>query len=81
MIKNALTNWKTTSAGLSMIVGAVVHLVFAVKAGTANENTWTTAILAAIGGIGLITAGDATAKPPAGSPAATNIDPGDTKKP
>lgn len=62
MIKNALNNWKTTSAGLTMIIGSAVHLVFAVKGGTANENTWTISLTAICGGIGLIYAGDA-AKP------------------
>jgi hypothetical protein len=61
MIRNLLNNWKTTSAGLLMIAGSVVHLVFAVKAGTANENAWTIAITAILGGIGLLVAGDASA--------------------
>lgn len=60
MIKNLVTNWKTTSAGLTMIVGSVVHLVFSVKSGSANENTWTIALTAMIGGIGLLLAGDAS---------------------
>lgn len=59
-MKNLLANWKTTAAGLGMAVTAIVHLVFAAKMGKADENTWTTAILAVIGGIGLIAAGDAT---------------------
>lgn len=59
MIKNALTNWKTTSAGLGLIVTSVVHLVFTHK--TADESTWTNSIIAIIGGVGLIAAGDATA--------------------
>lgn len=40
-----------------MIAGSVVHLVFSVR----NENTWTAAIIAIVGGIGLLLAGDATA--------------------
>ena len=43
-----------------MIGGSIVHLVFAVKAGTANENTWTLTITAVVGGLGLIFAGDAS---------------------
>lgn len=58
-IANLITNWKTTSAGLSMIIGSGVHLIFAVQRGTANENTWTTSLLAIITGIGLLAAGDA----------------------
>ena len=60
MMQNLLKNWKTTSAGLVMIGGSIVHLVFAVKAGTANENTWTLTITAVVGGLGLIFAGDAS---------------------
>ena len=56
---NALfQNWKTTSAGLIMMTGSVVHLVFQLKAGTANENTWTIAVSTLVGGIGLLVAGD-----------------------
>ena len=58
MLKNLLTNWKTTSAGLTMIIGATVHLVFAIKSHAADENTWTTSLLAIAGGCGLIFAGD-----------------------
>ncbi len=59
MIQNLLANWKTTSAGLGMAAAAIIHLAFMVKAGTANENAWTTAILSVIGGVGLVAAGDA----------------------
>lgn len=59
MIQNLLQNWKTTSAGLAMSLTAIVHLVFMVRAHTADESTWTTTLLAVIGGIGLIAAGDA----------------------
>jgi len=58
--KNLIANWKTTSAGATMIIGSTVHLVFAVKAGNANENTWTISLTAIVGGIGLILAGDAS---------------------
>jgi threonine/homoserine/homoserine lactone efflux protein len=56
-----IKNWRTTSAGLTMIIGAVTHLVFAVRAKTADENTWTTSLLAVAGGCGLIFAGDGAA--------------------
>lgn len=58
-----INNWKTTSAGLVMIGGAIVHLAFAVKNKTADENTWTITIGAIIGGLGLILAGDANPTP------------------
>lgn len=43
-----------------MILGSTIHLVFAVRAHTADENTWTISVTAIIGGIGLIFAGDAS---------------------
>lgn len=54
-------NWRTTSAGLTMIIGSTTHLVFAVRAKTADENTWTTSLLAVAGGIGLIFSRDSQA--------------------
>lgn len=58
MIKNMFKNWKTTSSGLTMIIGSAVHLVFAVKSKSADENTWTISLLAIVAGVGLIFAGD-----------------------
>ncbi len=58
---NLLKNWQTTSVGLTMIIGSVVHLVFASKAGTATEGVWTASFTAIVGGAGLILAGDAKA--------------------
>ena len=83
MIKTLISNWKTTSAGLIMIAGSVIHLVFSVRAGTANENTWTIAITAIIGGIGLLLAGDAAAsvqKSDMVPPVDTKANPADTPK-
>ncbi len=54
-----MKNWKTTSAGITSIVGAVVGLYFAVKTHNVNEATITGAITAVLAGIGLIVAGDA----------------------
>lgn len=71
MLKNLLSNWKTTSAGATMIIGSTVHLIFSVKAGNANENTWTISLTAIVGGLGLILAGDSSAsqpKPPGPTP-------------
>lgn len=65
MIQNLIKNWKTTSAGLTLIVGSVVHLVFAFH--TADEATWTASITAILGGLGLIFAGDANV------PSATSV--------
>lgn len=61
MIKQLLVNWKTTSAGLVMIIGSIVHLIFAVRSGTATEGVWTASLTAIVAGAGLILAGDAAA--------------------
>jgi len=53
------TNWQTTSAGTLMAGTAILHLVFAIKAGIATEAVWSTAFVEVLGGIGLIAAGDA----------------------
>ena len=60
MIKNLLNNWKTTSAGLTMIIGSVVHLVFTVQGHVASETVWTVSLTAIVAGLGLIFAGDAS---------------------
>jgi len=58
-MKNLFSNWQTTSAGLVMIIGGVIHLVFAVRSGNATEAVWTASLTAIVGGLGLIFAGDA----------------------
>jgi len=58
--QNMLKNWKTTSAGIAAITTAVVHLVYSIKAGTANEAAWEVAITGILIGIGLLFAGDAS---------------------
>ncbi len=67
-MQNLLKNWKTTSAGLALIIGNVVHLVFSVKSHTGDENTWTVGLIAIITGVGLIFAGDASASAPVTTP-------------
>lgn len=59
MITKLLQNWKTTSAGLTMILGSIVHLIFAIRSHTADENTWTVSLGVVVGGVGLLLAGDA----------------------
>lgn len=61
VIKYLRANWKTTSAGITMLAGSVIHLAFSIKAGTANENSWTIAVVGIVGGVGFILAGDASA--------------------
>lgn len=60
MLQRILTNWKTTSAGLVAIVGATVHIVYAIKQGTITEETWMSQIAIALAGFGLLAAGDAS---------------------
>lgn len=59
MIKNLITNWKTTGIGLSSIFGSVVHLIYQLRSGDANENAWTIAFGGVIIGLGFLFAGDA----------------------
>lgn len=60
MLKYAFANWQTTSAGLTMIIGSVVHLIFTMEAKTATETVWTVSLTAVVAGIGLLFAGDAS---------------------
>ena len=64
-MQNLLQNWKTTFAGLSMMVGGIIHLIFAAHAHTLTESDATTTALAIITGFGFLAAGDAGATPPA----------------
>ena len=63
MIRTILTNWfqnwRTSSVGILMISGSVIHLVFAVRAGNATEGVWTASMVAIVGGIGFLVAPDA----------------------
>lgn len=61
MINNLIKNWKTTSAGLITIAGAVVNLVFAIKNQVDDQGTWMTAITMILTGFGLMFAGDGSA--------------------
>ena len=63
-MKTLIANWKTTSAGLIMIGGANIHLIFQIRAGTANETSWTLAMEAIVAGLGLMFAGDAATSAP-----------------
>lgn len=51
-------SWKTTSAGVLMILGAIVGLYFAYNNNLLNEGTVMTALTAIVGGIGLIVSKD-----------------------
>ncbi len=73
MIKNLLTNWKTTSAGVTMIVTGVVHLAFALKAHALSEADCTSTVLAIAAGVGLLAAGDAGVNLPPPSAPGNNV--------
>lgn len=53
-----MKNWKTTSAGIAMIVGGLVRLYFASKSGNFSEEAIMTSLTAILGGVGLIVAKD-----------------------
>lgn len=55
---NIGTSWKTTSAGITMVVGGITGLVFAIKANNVSEASISAAITAILGGVGLILAKD-----------------------
>jgi len=64
MFKNLVANWKTTSVGLSMIVGGFVHFIYAAHAHSLTESDCTSTILAILTGFGFVAAGDAGVTPP-----------------
>lgn len=53
-----MKNWKTTSTGITMIVGAVIGVYFAYKNNQINEAVITASISSLLGGLGLIFAKD-----------------------
>lgn len=60
MLQTLRANWKTTSAGLAMIIGSGVHMGFAIAQKKLDEQTLTNGLLLVVGGVGLIVAGDAS---------------------
>ena len=54
-------NWKTTSAGLTLIIGAVVTIVYSAKAGAVTQEVLMGAVAAVLGGVGLLFAKDSDA--------------------
>jgi hypothetical protein len=63
-IQNCLRNWKTTSAGLALIVGSSIHGFYAVSHGSANENTYQTWAAAMLTGLGFLVSADGWGSPP-----------------
>lgn len=74
MIQRLIANWKTTSAGIVMILGSIIHLVFSISNHSANENTWTIAMSTMVAGIGLVFAGDASASDKAVNDVSTRVE-------
>jgi hypothetical protein len=62
-MKNVFKNWKTTSAGLLLILGSGYSLVHSVMTGTLTQETFTLQIGGILGGLGLIAGADATTPP------------------
>lgn len=53
-----MKNWKTTSAGITLIATGIISVIFALKAGALNEATITGVVTAILGGIGLLFGAD-----------------------
>lgn len=51
-------NWKTTSAGILLIIGGIVRLIFAFKAGNFSEESVMTSATTVTTGVGLLFAKD-----------------------
>jgi hypothetical protein len=54
-----MKDWKTTSSGVLLIVGAIVAIIFSVISGTITQVEIMTAATAILAGIGLLFAKDA----------------------
>lgn len=74
MITQLLKNWKTTSAGLLLAGGSIIHLIFSIHSKTADENTFTIAFASVVGGLGLMFAGDSNVPSPVTEKVAAEVD-------
>ncbi len=72
-MSNLFKNWKTTSAGLLAIIGAVVGLAYGWH--NLNPTEITAAASAILGGVGLIAAGDASQSIQTGDSVTTTANP------
>lgn len=54
----ATHSWKTTSIGLTSIIGGIVRIAFMVKAGTVTEEGIMTTIASVLTGVGFLLARD-----------------------
>jgi H+/Cl- antiporter ClcA len=58
-----MKNWKTTSSGIVLIVGALVAIIFSAIAGTITQDEIMTSVTAILAGIGLFFAKDSDTTP------------------
>jgi len=58
-----MKDWKTTSSGIVLIVGAIVTIVYSAVSGTVTQVEIMAAVGAVVTGIGLLFAKDATSTP------------------
>jgi hypothetical protein len=59
-LQNLSANWKTSSAGIVLIMTGLIHLVFGLIHKNITEQDFTTTMVSIITGVGLIVAGDAS---------------------
>lgn len=57
-MNNLISNWKTSSAGLVLILTGLIHLGFGIVHKSITENDFTTTMVSIVTGVGLIVAGD-----------------------
>jgi sulfite exporter TauE/SafE len=59
-IQSIRANWKTSYAGIGMIVGGITHLVVAIYHQTLTQTMFITEVMACVTGYGFLEAGDAS---------------------
>ena len=57
-MNNLINNWKTSSAGLVLILTGLIHIGFGLIHKSINETDFTTTMVSIVTGVGLIVAGD-----------------------
>lgn len=55
---NLINNWKTSSAGIVLILTGLIHIGFGILHKSINETDFTTTMVSIVTGVGLIVAGD-----------------------
>lgn len=57
-MNNLVANWKTSSAGIVLILTGLIHIGFGIVHKQITEQDFTTTMVSIITGVGLIVAGD-----------------------